>query len=432
MADIRIPVAFSTGFHPRDFEDWEYIASADIQKKLYDAESALTRADESVRYFRYRDALNSILATLDALASAHIAGIHVSFSDVFEGECSRFLEGDEAHEADETRGVFLRSKRQDNLLNKTLSFKRSLFQIKKNIKIGDEITKEFLFDLYCDLNNHDATLKYSPLVDYRKKPQVTFMTEDANVEGGSGNYSPPDPLEIPELMDHLLTFCNEDYASPLLQVVIGHFRFEAISPFEYHMDHIGRLLCQTMFFRRGLSQHLICPIALYAARRPGIHANTLFPYRCKDSTFNNNLTSAISNFVNEASLNVIMGVQVTLKLKEVIQSTEDSWEKKLGGVRPDSGLRAILDILPATPLFTEPYMVQRAGRSRTAINAALRQLEQANIIQRTSNARRNRTFEVPSMIDLFKHIRETMLPGGTSSRESFSSDVSDIPAVFRS
>lgn len=426
MLEARPSSERTAAFHPRDLEQWKFCANADILKKLYNAESALAKADESVRHFRYRDALNNVLTTLDALASARIAGIHVTFNDVFEGECNGPPEREGTTEASS------QINRQNLLLNKTLSFKRSLLQIKKIMKVPEEITEELLFALYGDLNNYDATLKESALVDYRQESLRATTPQNEPAEGNPNTYRSPAPHEIPGLMKNLLAFCNEEYASPLLQVVVAHFRFEAISPFEYHMDHIGRLLCQMLFFKRGLSQYLICPIALCAARRPDIHANRLFPYRCKDSSFNNDLDKAIFDFVDQCSLSLVTGVQVTLTLKEIIQRAEDSWERQLGLVRSDSALRAILDTLPATPVFSMPYMVQRTGRSKTAINAALHQLEQAKIIQQVTSSKRNRSFEVPFMIELFKRIQDTVLPDGVPSRESFSFTVSDTPAVFRS
>lgn len=72
-------------------------------------------------------------------------------------------------------------------------------------------------------------------------------------------------------------------------------------------------------------------------------------------------------------------------------------------------------------------MITRTGRSKSAVNAAIDQLELAGIVRRDGPARRNRVFVVPEMGALFTALRDRILPRGSATKAQGDA----IPSVFR-
>lgn len=414
-------------FSPSSLDGVRYLASPGVMSQVYEVECGLAKFDQQVYFFRYKQVLNDILATLDALASARIAGIRAGFIDIYRQESCEALT-----KADET--ALYEPIGNDASIKKALAFKRCLFEVKDAVTPGMDIDEGFLLRLYGELNGLcdevDSASEPSgalPSTGYR----VATLPRAFSHDGGHVLYAPPEPSEIDPLMKRLLRFCNTDYASAFVQTVVAHLTFESIAPFDYHMDHMGRLLCQMVFYRRGLFRNMVCPIALLAAEQPDLHASILFPYRDKTVSFDGDVQAMITRFLNFATQGVLIGLDTSRSIMRYIQRTEDAWESKLGKVRPDSAHRAILRILPATPEFNVPYLMLKIGRSRSAVNAALHDLERAEIIYPASNARRNRCFVVPAFMTLFRRLEETFLMGSVPSRETSSTIDAGIEPALR-
>lgn len=139
----------------------------------------------------------------------------------------------------------------------------------------------------------------------------------------------------------------------------------------------------------------------------------------------------ITRFLSFATQGVLLGLDTSRAVMGFIQKAEDTWERRLGRVRPDSAHRAILRILPATPEFNVPYMVMKTGRSRSAVNDALHDLEREGIVRLNGESRRNRSFEVPAALTLFSRLENAFLTGETSSREAVSTIDTGIDPELR-
>ena len=410
----------SAVFTPRSLEGFEYYASPEVMRQVFEVECEMAKLDQRVYFFRYKTVLNDILATLDALASARIAGIRTGFLDVYREEsCQALSEGEAAFPEPLGEQAFL--------INKVLAFKRCLFKVREAMPPGANVSEDFILSLYDALNGRHGADEPGERIGYR----ASLLPEALDPESGRVLYAPPAPDEIPALMARLISFCNSEYSGAFVQTVVAHLTFESIAPFDYHMDHMGRLLCQMVFFRRGLFQHMICPIALLAAEQPDLHASILFPYRNKTVRFDGDVQRMITRFLDVGTRGVVLGLGISKAVMRYIQKAEDIWEKRLGKVRPDSAHRAILRALPAMPEFSVPYAMLRTGRSRSAVNAALHDLERAGIIRQMGDSYRNRSFEAPVFKVLFNRLEDVVLSGDVPSREAVSSIDTGIDSVLR-
>ena len=112
-------------------------------------------------------------------------------------------------------------------------------------------------------NNHilaiQRTLEQND-AGFRKVPGTVLKDS-----GGRTVYTPPDPTEIPPLMDDLQRFINDDrlfVADPLIKMALLHHRFETIHPFYDGNGRTGRIINVLYLVQQGL---LDTPI-LYMSR----------------------------------------------------------------------------------------------------------------------------------------------------------------------
>ncbi|HTE57476.1 MAG TPA: Fic family protein [Verrucomicrobiae bacterium] len=86
-------------------------------------------------------------------------------------------------------------------------------------------------------------------------------------------YSPPDPVQVTELMDELFEFIDSEIAGnqDLLVTAIAHHRFEAIHPFDNGNGRTGRLLTYAMLTKQRFIDtdglRLLNPSAIFGVDR---------------------------------------------------------------------------------------------------------------------------------------------------------------------
>lgn len=386
-----------------------------VAKRISRAEIALAKADVRARYFEFSEALNDMLATLDALAMANVANIRVTFDDVYDKQWVRTDGNEWQHRT-----------RDEALVGKVLAYKKSALYISEAVAPGFRISESRIAGMYQFLDGmHDPAdlshLRHASDV-YRKGPAPARSPRGKSCE----NTLVAGAEEISALMGRLVDFCNADRLPPTVQSALALALFEAISPFDYHIDHMGRLLARAVLCRRGLTEHLACPLALHASKHRRGHYALLKALDENDAR-RGAIPKLVVGFLNSHLSEIMEGVKVSLWAMDAIEGLELSWRERMDSPRADSAVRAILDILPGIPRFTPASMIARTGRSKSAVNAAIDQLELAGIVRRDGPARRNRVFVVPEMGALFTALRDHILPRGSATKAQGDA----IPSVFR-
>ena len=95
--------------------------------------------------------------------------------------------------------------------------------------------------------------------------------EYRNISVRVGHYLPPQPKQVPKLMDELIEWWNEKSSkwSPVISSGIVHYRFEAIHPFADGNGRAGRALALWELYRQGFDTHHIFSVdEVYWEDRP--------------------------------------------------------------------------------------------------------------------------------------------------------------------
>jgi len=169
----------------------------------------------------------------EALESSQIEGTHATLSDIYAYEAGQEALIDE----DRQQGT-----------QEVVNYLYALTHGLDAITAGDPITVELL----CEV--HDRLL--SGVRGDEADPGELRTTQ--NFIGSTpyiqdARYVPPPPNEIPDLLEDLLEYANQETnLHPLLRIGLTHYQFETIHPFLDGNGRLGRLLISLLLQRDGL------------------------------------------------------------------------------------------------------------------------------------------------------------------------------------
>ncbi len=173
------------------------------------------------------------LMTREAVKSARIEGTYVVISDVLKQEA--------AGPPSDTRAAM------DNL--EVLRYLEALNMGVSWFRQGQPVSAYMIRGLHQRLLHGTRGDGKHP-GEYRPG-QVLIGSEGDSPE--AARFVPPPPLNVPELIDNLVSFLLSPAAlSPLLATAVAHYQFETIHPFEDGNGRMGRLLIPILLLGYGV------------------------------------------------------------------------------------------------------------------------------------------------------------------------------------
>jgi Fic family protein len=171
--------------------------------------------------------LKRIFHMLESLGSARIEGNHTTLADYVESK----LEGSKQAPTDHLREM-------ENI-------EAAMAYVEDSMHSGDSLTEHFIRELHAitvkDLEREgDATPGA-----YRLKPVQIAQSE----------HLPPDIVQVPEYMQALVGFINENHPPKydLIKVALAHHRFGWIHPFGNGNGRVVRLLTYALLIKYGFN-----------------------------------------------------------------------------------------------------------------------------------------------------------------------------------
>ncbi|MCA9359173.1 Fic family protein [Candidatus Kaiserbacteria bacterium] len=195
--------------------------------------------------------LKHIFQTLESLGSSRIEGNRTTVSEFAE----KIIENI-ASETDE-------SMMEINNIDKAITF------LEKNVSVGTPITEEILCNAHKILvegltpSNGDNGGEGSRTPGQYRKGPVSIMGSKVT----TSNH-----LVVPELIQELLVFINDDYATQyhLLVMALAHHRMTVIHPFDNGNGRLVRLLTYAQLLQQGFSVksgRILNPTAVFCDNR---------------------------------------------------------------------------------------------------------------------------------------------------------------------
>jgi Fic family protein len=393
--------AFSyKAYIPDLLASWEPRLPSQLVAELSDAEDAIRQLESATTPLLNLDGIARVLLRTESVASSKIEGIQANARRILE---QQLLNSAQRHH-------------RDNAIVEILGNITAMTRAIDVASSDETFTRDHLLDIHRCLLGGTRDDAYAGKIRDRQN-----WIGGTNYSPANAAFVPPPPELLDELIDDLVNYINSDNDAPLVQAAIAHAQFETIHPFIDGNGRTGRALIHVVLRRRNLARQLVTPISLILA------------------TFADDYVAALTSFRHEADANDADGRR-SQSLQDILwlfgnatqRACQDasaysaradelsrSWQQRLGTVRSDSALAALLPHLTSSPIVNLESAMQLTGRAKAPINLALQRLIKAGILQvRDIQRQRYRIYEAAEALDLFTDLERVLAsPVGDTALE---------------
>lgn len=214
---------------------------------------------------------------------------------------------------------------------------------------------------------------------------------------------PPDPLRVDSLLTDLLAFMSRTDVDPVAHAAITHAQYETIHPFEDGNGRTGRALTHLLLRRHGVTVNGVAPLSIAFLGRADDYLDALRTYEDGD----------IDGYVLHFAEACMTAARATRALSEELDLQLQEWRENaaVAGARADSVIHRIVPDLISRPVTDAATTAQRHGVARQTAAAALAELEQAGILNRTTAARNHQVFEATAVFTAIEGVEQMVVDG---------------------
>lgn len=363
-----------------------------VAADVAEAETAIVQLSSEAAGLVDTEALARLLLRAESVASSRIEGLEIGPRRLLREEAARQL-GEGA--IDVTAAEVL------------ANIDAMVFGVER-IGSGDTITVELLLQI------HERLLAGSRLARHGGRLRnVQNWIGGSDYNPCSASFVPPPPGLVPELVEDLVAFCNDDNLPAVAQAAIAHAQFETIHPFIDGNGRTGRALIHLILRRRGLATRVNPPVSLVLATWSRDYVAGLEATRYRGPATSSAAREGMNLWVGRFAGACRRAVEDSAAFEQRARSIEESWRGRLGRVRRGSAVDLLLRVLVGAPVLSVSSAAEMVGRSYVQTNEAVERLVEAGVLRQLTVGRRNRAFEAPDIIDAFTDLeRQLASPGG--------------------
>jgi Fic family protein len=208
----------------------------------------------------------------------------------------------------------------------------------------------------------------------------------------TASYIPPPPGEVEPCLAAWEQFLHASELPPLVTIALAHYQFEAIHPFLDGNGRVGRLLI-TLFLieRKILPTPLLYLSAFFEASRRDYY----------DGLRAVSERDAWQDWLEYFLLGVARMSEDALNRATRINGILAQWRNILAGESTNTSLR-VVELLSANPFITTTGTARQLQLAYTTAQRAIERLERNNILQQTTDAKRNRVYCARALLDILE------------------------------
>ena len=158
-------------------------------------------------------------------------------------------------------------------------------------------------------------------------------------------FVPPPPEDVPDLLDDLCKFCNDDLLPAVAQAAIAHAQFETIHPFVDGNGRTGRALIHMILRRRGLVTRTLVPVSLILATHAQDYVAALQSARYEGPPDSPQALKSTNEWVGLFAGACSRAVADAESFERRVEALRMEWRARLGSMRADASALALLDRL---------------------------------------------------------------------------------------
>jgi Fic family protein len=365
----------------------QFTLNGDVAADMADAEAAIARLNSTASALVDTEALARLLLRAECVASSKIEGLEVGPRRLIRAEAARVL-GDPSGDvtADEVLGNI-----------------EAMSWAVNTLATRESITVDGLLEIHGRL-----------LAGTRHERFGGKIREEQNWIGGSNynpcsaSFIPPPHEEVPDLLDDLCTFCNNDSLPAIVQAAIAHAQVETIHPFVDGNGRTGRALIHVILRRRGLAERVLPPISLILATRADDYISGLTATRYRGDATSPGAHDGLNHWIGTFASAASRSVTDAFAFEERVGEVEEAWRERVGRIRADSATARLIRTLPGAPIVTVSGASELIGRSFQQTNEAITRLVAAKVLHQVTIGKRNRAFEASEVVDAFTDLERQL------------------------
>lgn len=364
-------------FIPAAIAERSFALDDEAGAAVAEASKALGRLTASAPRLASLDALAHNILRSESMASSRIEGVAVSHKRLARAAYAQRTGGGADRRAAEVLG--------------------NVEAMNRAIEIGagaGRLAVADLLDVHSTLLHHTDDRGIAGVI---RDKQNWIGGNDYNPVGA--DYVPPPHEHVPSLLGDLCRFIERYDLAPVAQAAFAHAQFENIHPFADGNGRAGRALVYTVLRRRGEIARFVPPISVVLGTEPKAYVAGLGAYS----------HGRIGIWCERFATATTRAVEQAERIAAAIEDLERNWLERLGRPRRDASVREILSELPAQPVIDVAIGRRLTGRSHVAVGNALRQLEQAGVLQPLNEKRWGRAWECGELLGLATAFEEGLV-----------------------
>jgi Fic family protein len=383
-----------------------FTLDGEVAADVADAEAAILRLNADATSLANTEAIARLLLRAEAVASSRIEGLEIGAGRLLRVEAAR---------------EFGSGGRGDVTAQEVLGNVDAMANALEAADSDRPVTVETILGI------HDLLLRGTGMGQHAGR-----VREVQNWIGGSA-YNPctaayvPPPWEmVPELLDDLVRFCNDDSLPAVAQAAVAHAQFETIHPFADGNGRAGRALIHLVLRRRGLASRVVPPVSLVLATLSRDYISGLTNFRYEGDPASSEAHAGLNSWIALFAGCCTRAVRDAGQFEDRVREIQDSWRERLGPVRRNSAVDLLIQTLPGAPILTVTGVANTLGRSFRAASRAIDDMVQAGVLRQVTVGKRNRAFEAVEIIDAFTRFeRQLASPSGDTLADA---PVRPVPA----
>jgi len=202
--------------------------------------------------------------------------------------------------------------------------------------------------------------------------------QDQNWIGGDGTietarFIPTPPSMTPHAIDDLMKFINRpdrEYSSPLIDVALAHYQFEAIHPFGDGNGRVGRMLIALMLAENGTLPQPLLYMSPWLERHKSFYIDLMFEV---------SQTGSWITWLQFFLRAVAESAEETIDVVQRIQNLQKEYRERFQTARRSALMLRILDLAFEHPAMTVTFVAEKLGVSYPAAANNLKPLLESGV-----------------------------------------------------
>lgn len=211
---------------------------------------------------------------------------------------------------------------------------------------------------------------------------------------GNAAHVPPPPEKLMECMGHLEKFLNDipEKTPALIKAALAHVQFETIHPFLDGNGRIGRLLITVLLCSEKILAEPLLYLSLYFKTHRSRYYDLLQQVR-----INGNWESWLEFFLTAIKETADKACSTASILINLAQKDREKIQKK---ARSSGSVLKVHQAMLRRPIISIPKICELADLWPTSAAAAVKQLQDSDIIKEITGKKRNRIYKYTKYVDI--------------------------------